>query len=147
MLLEYSKRSQIKRFICVSTDEIYGDFPEISTESSKIFPSNPYSGSKAAAEMIVLGYMHSFKLPVIITRGNNVYGQKQFPEKCIPRFILRLLNGQKCQIQGSGSQRRSFMHVDDVSSAFETILFNGVCNNIYNLEQQKNTQFLMLLND
>ena len=133
MLLEYAKRNQIKRFIHVSTDECYGDSDSISTESSTLNPSNPYSGSKSAAEMMVLSYMHSFKLPIIITRGNNVYGEKQFPEKCIPRFILRLMSGQKCQIQGSGKQKRSFMFISDVITAFETLLFKGECGHIYNV--------------
>lgn len=136
-LLEAAKEANVNRFIHVSTDEVYGDQDGISHEGTMIDPTNPYSASKAAAEQIVKGYYHSFKLPIIITRGNNVYGSFQYPEKAIPRFCLRLLNGQKCQIQGDGSQTRSFMYVLDVARAFETILFKGKIGEIYNISSQK----------
>ena len=88
-------------------------------------PTNPYSCSKAAAEFITKAYMKSYKLPVIITRGNNVYGPAQYPEKVIPKFILRLLRGKKCCIHGKGEARRSYIHVDDVVRAFDVILHRG----------------------
>lgn len=133
ILLEHSKEHKVKKFIHVSTDEVYGDSNDISSEKSILEPTNPYAASKAAAEHIVKSYYHSFKLPIIITRGNNVYGPYQFPEKVIPRFCLRLLSGQKCQIQGSGTQTRSFLHVDDVAEAFDIILNKGVIGETYNI--------------
>jgi len=133
ILLEVAKQHKINRFIHVSTDEVYGSKNSISLEDSILDPTNPYAASKAAAEHIVRSYHHSFDLPVIITRGNNVYGSKQYPEKVIPKFCLRLLKGEKCQIQGSGKQLRSFLHVDDVARAFEIILFKGEVGEIYNI--------------
>lgn len=136
-LLEHAKKYKIQRFIHVSTDEVYGSKDAISTEDSTLDPTNPYAATKTCAEYLVKSYYHSFKLPIIISRGNNVYGPKQFPEKIIPKFILRLLSGRKCQIQGSGNQKRSFMHVDDVATAFETLLFRGKIGEIYNIGSTK----------
>jgi UDP-glucose 4,6-dehydratase len=81
-------------------------------------------------------------LPIIITRGNNVYGPQQYPEKVIPRFALQLLRGSKISIQGSGDQKRSFLHVDDVARAFETILFKGEIGQIYNIGSEKEWSIL-----
>jgi dTDP-glucose 4,6-dehydratase len=130
---EYGK---IKRFIHISTDEVYGEVDmdnEGCIEKSILNPTNPYAATKAAAEMIVSSYYHSFKLPVIITRGNNVYGPRQYPEKVIPAFISNLLNNQKCEIHGKGIARRNFIHVNDVCTAIETILYKGKINEIYNI--------------
>lgn len=134
VLLEISKKYNIKRFIHVSTDEVYGSQAHTqSNENSIIDPTNPYAATKAAAEHIVRSYYHSFKFPIIITRGNNVYGPKQYPEKLIPRFILRLLKNLKCTVHGSGQQLRSFLYVDDVSKAFDIILHKGIIGEIYNI--------------
>jgi len=150
VLLEVAKNSKRMRtqgrFIHVSTDEVYGDKDSISTEDSILEPTNPYSATKASSEHIVKSYYHSFKLPVIITRGNNVYGPHQYPEKVIPRFIQRLTNNQKCQIQGSGQQKRSFMYVGDVARAFECILFNGIIGQIYNVGTDKEYSILDVAN-
>lgn len=132
-LLAAAKNNNIKRFIHVSTDEVYGDSDEISTEQSILDPTNPYSASKAAAESFVRAYYYSHQLPIIITRGNNVYGPCQYPEKAIPRFSRRVQAGMKCQIQGSGQQTRSFMYISDVVAAFETILFRGKIGSTYNI--------------
>jgi UDP-glucose 4,6-dehydratase len=133
-LLECAKQHKIKRFIHVSTDEVYGDvFGEGATENATLEPTNPYSCSKAAAEFICKAYMRSYRLPVIITRGNNVYGPNQYPEKVIPKFILRLMRGEKACIHGTGEALRSYVHVDDVVRAFDTILHRGTDNCIYNI--------------
>jgi UDP-glucose 4,6-dehydratase len=126
----------IKRFIHISTDEVYGEVDmenEGCIEKSILNPTNPYAATKAAAEMLVTSYYHSFKLPVIITRGNNVYGPRQYPEKIIPAFISNLLNNTKCKIHGKGIARRNFIHVNDVCTAIETILCKGKLNEIYNI--------------
>ena len=145
VLLEAANHNKIKRFIHVSTDEVYGDNDTISTEETVLNPTNPYSASKAAAEALVKSYYHSFKLPIIITRGNNVYGPCQYPEKAIPRFCLRLLKNLKCQIQGSGAQTRSFLYIDDVCLAFEKILFDGQIGQIYNIgaEQEYSINYVI----
>lgn len=133
LLLEHARRVSVKKFIHVSTDEVYGDQDGVSKENSLLDPTNPYAATKAAAEMLVKSYGHSFGLPVIITRGNNVYGPFQYPEKVVPRFCLRLHAGQKCQIQGSGTQTRSFLYIDDVARAFETIWTSGQIGETYNI--------------
>lgn len=134
ILLEVSKNRGISRFIHVSTDEVYGSVVgDEATENSILDPTNPYSATKAGAEHLVKSYFNSFKLPIIITRGNNVYGPKQYPEKVIPKFILRLLSNHKCIIQGSGNQLRSFLHVNDVCRAFDLIMNKGVVGEIYNI--------------
>jgi len=131
--LDYGR---IQRFIHFSTDEVYGEVdinhPGCS-ELSLLNPTNPYAATKAAAEFIVRSYYHSFRLPIIIVRCNNVYGYNQYPEKLIPRFIKLLSSENKLTIQGNGSTRRNFIWVDDVSKATEIITERGMINNIYNI--------------
>lgn len=134
VLLEVAKKYNIKRFIHVSTDEVYGEFDEASaSENSILNPTNPYSASKAGAEFIARSYYKSFNLPLIITRGNNVYGPKQYPEKLIPKFITLLNKGLPCPIHGKGLEKRSFIYVDDVVNAFDVILHYGKIGEIYNI--------------
>lgn len=126
--------NRIKKFIHVSTDEVYGEIEDGTFHEKAILsPTNPYAASKAAAEMVVLSYQKSFKMPIIITRGNNVYGPRQYPEKLIPKFILNMLAGEPCPIHGSGENIRNFIHCDDVARAFETILLKGEIGEVYNI--------------
>ena len=136
--------NNIVKFIHVSTDEVYGsvdDDDEMRSETSLIKPTNPYAASKAAAEFIVNSYYESFKLPIIITRANNVYGINQFPEKVIPKFICQLLDGNPVTIHGQGLTRRNFIHVDDVCTAYEIIIEHGKINEVYNISASKNNEF------
>jgi dTDP-glucose 4,6-dehydratase len=138
---EYGK---IQKFIHVSTDEVYGESmldEAHKTEHAILCPTNPYAATKAAAEMIVQSYYHSYKMPIIITRGNNVYGPNQYPEKLIPRFIKLLNEDKKVTIQGDGSHLRSFLYVDDVASAFEIIMDKGIIGEIYNIGSDQNTEY------
>jgi len=137
VLLELAKKYSVERFIHVSTDEVYGNKNELSTEESILAPTNPYSASKSACEHLVMSYYISFGLNVIITRGNNVYGPRQYPEKLIPKFITHLRGGENCPIHGSGSQRRSFLYTEDVVRAFDLILHKGVIGEIYNIGAEK----------
>ena len=134
---EYGK---IEKFIHVSTDEVYGESlcseTDIKNEKSKLNPTNPYSATKASAEMIVNSYVYSYNLPIIITRGNNVYGPRQYPEKLIPKFIKKILSNQKCPIHGGGNTERSFLYVEDVVRAFDLILNKGKVGEIYNIGTQ-----------
>ena len=128
----------LKKFIHVSTDEVYGEsmnnVDEIhKTEHSILCPTNPYAATKAGAELIAQSYCHSFKMPIIITRGNNVYGPNQYPEKLIPKFIKQLKNNEKVTIQGDGSAVRAFLHTYDTIRAFECILEKGENGEIYNI--------------
>jgi len=132
-LLEAAKNNKISKFIHVSTDEVYGSKDETSSEKALLDPTNPYAATKAAAEHLVRSYYYSFGLPYIITRGNNVYGPLQYPEKVIPKFICRMFRGLPCIIQGSGRQVRSFLYVTDVCEAFDVILHHGKVATTYNI--------------
>lgn len=133
----------LTKFIHVSTDEVYffGDDNEPKTEECILKPTNPYASTKAAAEMIVNSYYESFKLPVITTRANNVFGIQQYPEKLIPKFICQLLDGKPVTIHGQGLTRRNFIHVDDVCTAYETIIDHGEINEVYNISACKDNEF------
>lgn len=133
VLLEVAKRHNVSRFIHMSTDEVYGDSDSMSDEKSSLEPTNPYAATKVSAEYLVKSYHRSFKLPVIIVRGNNIYGPHQFPEKMIPRFILRLLRGEKCTIHGTGRQLRSWLYVTDAAEAIIQVIQKGEIGHIYNI--------------
>jgi dTDP-glucose 4,6-dehydratase len=138
-LLEICRKyGKIEKFIHVSTDEVYGESmlehdEQHKTENSVLCPTNPYAATKAGAELIAQSYYHSFKMPIIITRGNNVYGPNQYPEKLIPLFIKLLKEDKKVTIQGDGSCVRAFLHSEDTAKAFEKILENGKIGEIYNI--------------
>jgi len=125
----------IKKIIHVSTDEVYGESigDDLKHEGSVLIPTNPYAATKAGAELIAMSYIKSYKLPIVITRGNNVYGPNQYPEKLIPKFIQQLENGLQVTVQGNGTAKRSFLHIDDTCSAFEIILDRGCIGEIYNI--------------
>ena len=139
----------LERFIHCSTDEVYGESmlelgEQHKTEQSVLSPTNPYAASKAAAEMLVYSYNDSFNMPIIITRGNNVYGPNQYPEKVIPRFIKQLKNGEKVTIQGDGSCVRAFLHAFDTANAFITILEKGKIGEIYNIGCDEGMEYSIL---
>jgi dTDP-glucose 4,6-dehydratase/UDP-glucose 4,6-dehydratase len=134
-------------FFHFSTDEVYGESKEGESakhEQSLLCPTNPYAASKAAAEMFVNSYNHSYGLKTIITRGNNVYGPNQYPEKLIPKFISLLKEGKKCTIHGNGMSLRSFIHVYDVCTAVDTILHKGVIGEIYNIGSNEQNELTVL---
>lgn len=135
-LLEAARMyGQLERFIHFSTDEVYGESTEDAKfdEQSLLCPTNPYSATKAGAEMLVNSYIYSFNLPCIITRGNNVYGPNQYHEKLIPRFIKLLDDGKCLTVHGKGESQRSFIHVDDVCTAVEIVMQKGTLGEIYNI--------------
>jgi UDP-glucose 4,6-dehydratase len=149
-LLEVCRRyGKIDRFIHVSTDEVYGesmlDEDEAhKTEHSVLCPSNPYAATKAGAELIAQSYYHSYKMPIIITRGNNVYGPNQYPEKLVPLFIKLLNEDKKVTIQGDGSNVRAFLHSEDTARAFKVILEKGVIGEIYNIGCDEGMEYSVL---
>ena len=125
-------------FIHFSTDEVYGESKtdEPFTEATGVLrPTNPYSASKAAAEMIVMSYIESFNMNIKIVRCNNVYGPNQYPEKLIPKFKRLLRDNKKCTIHGvnSANVRRAFMHVDDVVDAVDIVWKQGTTGEVYNI--------------
>jgi dTDP-glucose 4,6-dehydratase/UDP-glucose 4,6-dehydratase len=150
VLLECCRKyGKIIKFIHVSTDEVYGESmnsidEQHKTEHSILCPTNPYAATKAAAELIAQSYNHSYKMPIIITRGNNVYGPNQYPEKLIPRFIMLLQQNKKVTIQGDGSTVRAFLHVLDTAKAFEAILEKGKIGEIYNIGCDENMEYSVL---
>ena len=140
------KYGKIKKFIHISTDEVYGESmleenEEKKHEGSVLCPTNPYAATKAAAELIAKSYYHSFNMPIIITRGNNVYGPNQYPEKLIPRFIQQLLQKTPVTIQGDGTNVRAFLHVTDVCSALKLILEKGQIGEIYNIGSDDHQEY------
>jgi dTDP-glucose 4,6-dehydratase len=146
-LLEVCRKyGKIERFIHISTDEVYGESMITENEKKKhegsiLCPTNPYAATKAAAELIAKSYYHSFKMPIIITRGNNVYGPNQYPEKLIPIFIQQLLKDKPVTIQGDGSNIRAFLHVNDVCSALKLVLEKGQIGEIYNIGSDDNHEY------
>lgn len=135
----------ISKFVHMSTDEVYGEVksgePEC-TEKSLLKPTNPYSATKASAELLASSYYHSFQLPIIIIRCNNVFGPRQYPEKVIPAFIYNILNGDKCYIHGKGDTERHFIYVENVIDAILMIYDKGNINEIYNIA---NTEFYKVI--
>ena len=119
---------KIKKIIEISTDEVFGEAEmsdeqeQAKSEKSMLIPTNPYASSKASQDMLCMSYINSYKMPIIIVRCNNFIGPKQFPDKLIPKFIILLLTGNKCPIQGSGESLRTFVHVDDLCNALHIIL-------------------------
>ena len=143
------KYGSIKKFIHISTDEVYGESllsedEEKKNEQSILCPTNPYAATKAGAELIANSYRFSFKMPIIITRGNNVYGPCQYPEKLIPRFIELLKEDKKVTIQGDGSNVRAFLHALDVAKALELILEKGKVGEIYNIGSDEDKEYTVL---
>lgn len=149
-VLEACRLNRIKKIIHVSTDEVYGEiFKGSFTENDKFNPSNPYSSSKAAAEMIVNGYKHSYKLPVIIIRANNIYGPRQYPEKLISGCCLSLIKKRKFYLHGNGEQKRTFLYVKDFCDAMYKIITNKKkLKSIYNIgsyDELKNIDVVRLI--
>lgn len=143
------KYGKIEKFIHISTDEVYGesmldDNEEKKNEQSVLCPTNPYAATKAGAELIAKSYFFSFKMPIIITRGNNVYGPNQYPEKLIPRFIQLLKENKKVTIQGDGTNVRAFLHAYDVATAIECILEKGEIGEIYNIGSDDHLEYSVL---
>jgi dTDP-glucose 4,6-dehydratase len=132
--LEASRLNNVPLFLHLSTDEVYGEIAAGSfNEKSILNPSNPYSGSKAAAEMIVNSYRHSFDMPIITLRGNNVFGKRQFPEKIIPKFCMQLLTGNKLSLHGDGSNMRNYLAAEDLALAMVLLLEKGIPGETYNI--------------
>lgn len=139
----------LQKFIHVSTDEVYGESmlsadEQHKTEQTVLCPTNPYAATKAGAELLAQAYNHSFKMPIIITRGNNVYGPNQYPEKVIPRFIEQLKRDEKVTIQGDGSCVRAFLHAEDTANAFIKVLEKGKAGEIYNIGCDEGMEYSIL---
>jgi UDP-glucose 4,6-dehydratase len=144
-MMEVAKnnKDQIRRFIHVSTDEVYGEqnFEDPACQESFVLePTNPYAASKAGAELIAKSYMRSFGIPLIITRGNNVYGPHQFPEKMIPKFINQIMRDWPITLHGGGKTFRNMLFVEDVARAFDKILHFGKIGRVYNIGGEESNE-------
>lgn len=137
-LLDAAKEQKIKRFIHISTDEIYGELKKDGkfTEGSPLNPNSPYSASKASADLLVKAYHHTYNLPNIIARPSNNYGPYQYPEKFIPLMITNLLEEKPIPIYGNGENVRDWLFVKDCCQAIDIILHKGVVGEVYNIGGQ-----------
>ncbi|HNY13219.1 MAG TPA: dTDP-glucose 4,6-dehydratase [Candidatus Wallbacteria bacterium] len=135
VLLDASRKHGVKRFLQVSTDEVYGSLGEtgLFTEETPVAPNSPYSASKAAADLLVRSYYHTHKMPVITTRCSNNYGPYQFPEKLIPLIIANVLNKKPLPVYGRGTNVRDWLYVTDHCSAIDAVIHGGECGEVYNI--------------
>jgi len=152
VLLEAARKFKLERFVHVSTDEVYGsiDVGEF-TESSPIEPNTPYSASKAGGEMQIRAAIKAHGIPAVVTRGGNTYGPFHFPEKLVPFFITRLIDGKKVPVYGDGSQVREWIHVDDHAAGILHAMQHGEVGEVYNVGDQNERRNLevveILLNE
>jgi dTDP-glucose 4,6-dehydratase len=134
VLLDAARRNQLKRFVHVSTDEVYGSIDEGAwPEDHPLLPNSPYSASKAGSDLLVRAYHRTHKLDTIITRCSNNYGHYQFPEKVIPLFVTNILEGKKVPLYGKGLNVRDWLHVDDHCRGIALALSKGKAGEIYNI--------------
>ena len=135
ILLEAARRHGVKRFLQVSTDEVYGSLGSHGrfTEESPIQPSSPYSASKAGADLLALAYFRTYGLEAVVTRCSNNYGRYQYPEKLIPLMIIKALNDQPLPVYGDGMNVRDWIHVDDHNRAVMSALLEGQPGEVYNI--------------
>lgn len=147
-LMECIHQHKTPRFVHISTDEVYGSIENgFSDEQAPLRPSNPYSTSKAGADLLVQSYAKTYEIPALIVRGSNNYGPYQYPEKLIPMSISNLMEGKKIPLHGSGNHVRSWLHVNDFCSAIDTVMHKGQERGIYNVsgEQMSNLEIVNLV--
>jgi dTDP-glucose 4,6-dehydratase len=135
VLLEAAREAPgLRRFIQISTDEVYGSVAQGSSrETDELKPRNPYSASKAGADRLAYSYFATFDVPVIITRASNNYGPYQFPEKVIPLFVTNAMDGIPVPLYGDGLQVRDWLHVDDHCRAIDLLIDSGASGEVYNV--------------
>jgi dTDP-glucose 4,6-dehydratase len=134
-LLDAARKAKVSRFLQVSTDEVYGSLgPKGAfTEETPLAPNSPYAASKAAADLLVRSYVHTFGMPAVITRCSNNYGPYQFPEKLIPLFISNLLRNEPVPVYGDGLNVRDWIHVRDHCAAIDRVWREGKVGEVYNV--------------
>jgi dTDP-glucose 4,6-dehydratase len=134
VLLDAARAKKVKRYVQVSTDEVYGSLGPTGffTETTPLSPNSPYSASKAGADLLVQAYHHTFGMDAVITRCSNNYGPYQFPEKLIPLFITNLMSDQQVPVYGDGMQIRDWIHVLDHCRGVEAAWRKGMAGEVYN---------------
>ena len=150
ILLELAKKHSLKKFVQISTDEVYGSLGVSGrfTEDTPIHPNSPYSASKAAADFLALSYHHTFGIPVVATRCSNNYGPYQFPEKLIPLMIANAMQDKPLPVYGDGLNVRDWIHVEDHCEAIDMVLQKGVPGGLYNIggnSEKKNIDVVKLI--
>jgi len=134
VLLETGRKYKIKKFIFISTDEVYGQIKRGKfTENAPLKPGNFYAASKAAADLLVQSYIRDYKFPAVIIRPSNTYGPWQYPEKLISLGILRILNGEKIPVYGRGQNQRQWLYIDDCVAGILAVMQKGKAGQVYNL--------------
>jgi dTDP-glucose 4,6-dehydratase len=135
VLLEAARENpKLRRFVQISTDEVYGSVPAgSSTETDELRPRNPYSASKAGADRLAYSYWATYQVPVIITRASNNYGPNQFPEKIIPLFITNLIDDIPVPLYGDGQNERDWLHVEDHCRGVDLLIGQGAAGEVYNI--------------
>jgi dTDP-glucose 4,6-dehydratase len=135
VMLQVARKFGIKRFVHVSTDEVYGDIlpGAFADEDSPLRPSSPYSASKASSDLLVRSYVRTYDFPAVITRSSNNYGPYQFPEKFLPLMITNALDGKPLPIYGDGKQQRDWLHVEDNCRGVLAVLERGRIGEVYNI--------------
>ncbi len=147
---KYYETGQLKKYLQISTDEVYGSLGKTGhfTEETPISPNSPYSASKAGADLIVRAYHETFSLPINITRCSNNYGSYQFPEKLIPLMINNALNDKKLPVYGDGKNIRDWLHVHDHCTAIDLVLHKGKLGEVYNIggnNEKENIEIVKLI--
>ncbi len=134
VLCEQARKQGVKKFIQISTDEVYGQIENGSFKETDILkPRNPYSAAKAAGELLAMSYFTTHGLPIIVTRSSNNYGPFQFPEKVVPLFITNLITGKKVPLYGEGKNVRDWLFVLDNCDGIDSVLQSGKVGEIYNI--------------
>ncbi len=138
VLLDAAREFGVARYLQVSTDEVYGSLGPVGyfTEETPLAPNSPYAATKAAADLLVRSYVHTFGLPAIITRCSNNYGPYQFPEKLIPLFIMNLMRDEPVPVYGDGLNVRDWIHVRDHCGALDRVWRAGRVGEVYNIGGQ-----------
>lgn len=148
-LLDTAKKCNVEKFVQISTDEVYGSIEKGSfKESDSLQPSNPYSASKAAGDLMALAFYNTYGLPVTITRSSNNFGPYQHLEKLIPKMIIRAIHDKKLSLYGDGQQVRDWLYVMDNCEAIDTVLWKGKAGEVYNIasgNEYKNIQVAKLI--
>ncbi len=133
-LLEEARQAGVRRFLQVSTDEVYGSVESgLSREEDHLAPRSPYSASKAGGDLLALSYWTTYRFPVVVTRGSNTYGPNQYPEKFIPLFVTNAIDSQPLPLYGDGKYCRDWLAVEDHCAAIEHVFSEGEPGSVYNI--------------
>lgn len=140
VLIEAARKLGIKKFFQMSTDQVYGNCETDGfTETAPLNPTNPYSATKAAADLLVLSYFRTFKFPVVVARSSIVFGPHQYPEKLLPRLIISAIRNKPLTVYNDGLYYRQWIYVEDTCQAIMVLLEKGIPGEIYNIEGSEHT--------